>query len=557
MHFIFRLRWRLLAITLLIAFPAFILIYLSNVEQRQLAAERAQDDALALVRSVAAQQDQFIAETRVLLTTLAQMPQIHPEQRESCNANLAELSQGLPYHFIGVAKTTGEVVCGSPEPQSAANIADRLYFQRALASRYFTAGDFQLGRSTGQPILVFAAPIFRNNDTAASIQGVIIASIELTWLQQEIAKSTLPTDTTVTLFDQSGIVLAHYPDQAWIGRTLPAAHPLLQKVLHTTGEGAVEAPGFDNTARLTAFMRLPSLPATAPLYITVGVPTSVAYAHANEVWRRNLLVLILGTLVMGALAWAGNEFLIRRRINSLLQATKQLATGDLSTRVQAVSNDELGELAQTFNQMAASLQTQVEETKRAEAEKSEIEHLRAEEFRALTEHAPDLICRYDRDLRYLYINSVITRIAQIPPEFLIGKSNREIGMPENEVQPLEAGLRHVFTTGEETTVVFQVTTATETATDVKTFEARMIPEFASNGEVEMVMSISRDITAVTAAERALRASEERFRLLAENAQDIIYQYDIKETRSYVYVSPSLTRITGYTPEEFYADFDLG
>jgi PAS domain S-box-containing protein len=50
--------------------------------------------------------------------------------------------------------------------------------------------------------------------------------------------------------------------------------------------------------------------------------------------------------------------------------------------------------------------------------------------------------------------------------------------------------------------------------------------------------------------------DERFRLMAENASDIIYLFRFVPEPRYEYVSPSSTRITGYTPQEHYADPDL-
>ncbi len=54
----------------------------------------------------------------------------------------------------------------------------------------------------------------------------------------------------------------------------------------------------------------------------------------------------------------------------------------------------------------------------------------------------------------------------------------------------------------------------------------------------------------------LKAAEEKYRHLAESAPDIIYRLRLLPQRSFEYVSPSATSITGYTPEEYYADYDL-
>jgi len=59
------------------------------------------------------------------------------------------------------------------------------------------------------------------------------------------------------------------------------------------------------------------------------------------------------------------------------------------------------------------------------------------------------------------------------------------------------------------------------------------------------------------AENELRINEERFRLLADNASDMIIRLQLSPTFKTDYVSPSSRRITGYAPEEFYAAPELG
>lgn len=52
-------------------------------------------------------------------------------------------------------------------------------------------------------------------------------------------------------------------------------------------------------------------------------------------------------------------------------------------------------------------------------------------------------------------------------------------------------------------------------------------------------------------------SEPPFTHLFQNTRDIIYRYRLEPTRGFDFVSPSCADIVGYTPEEHYADPDLG
>lgn len=73
----------------------------------------------------------------------------------------------------------------------------------------------------------------------------------------------------------------------------------------------------------------------------------------------------------------------------------------------------------------------------------------------------------------------------------------------------------------------------------------------------LLLNLTRDIDDRKRAERKLHRSEERFRRLAENCPDIVYRIRLEPEVRFEYLNPRVTDIVGYTPEEHYADPELG
>jgi PAS domain S-box-containing protein len=166
------------------------------------------------------------------------------------------------------------------------------------------------------------------------------------------------------------------------------------------------------------------------------------------------------------------------------------------------------------------------------------------QFRGLAESSQDYIILYDREYRHVYENPAGLRVAGLSAVDIIGKTHREVGFGEELSARWETDIEQVFTSGMPLQRLFEWESA-----EGKVYQDwRLSPVFGTDGNVDLVLGISRDITALKLAEQALQKSEAQYRLLTENIKDVVWILDA-ETLTFRYVSPSVERLRGFTPEE--------
>ncbi|MFH1057945.1 MAG: chemotaxis protein CheB [Pseudomonadota bacterium] len=167
--------------------------------------------------------------------------------------------------------------------------------------------------------------------------------------------------------------------------------------------------------------------------------------------------------------------------------------------------------------------------------------LRQQEFAALVENSPDIVARFDRQFRHLYLNPAVTRTTGLQPEWFIGKSNRELGMPPELCQQWEDAMRRVFTSGEEVSVRFKFPSP-QGEIDIET---RLAPEFTPAGEVGTILSVGRDVTRLTCAEQRAQESAEQLRHLLGSINDGFFALD--QDLVVTYFNSAAGRLLGTDP----------
>ena len=371
--FLWSLRVRLLALVLLALGPAVALMHYSGWQTRRADAAAVRDRAQLLVRMAAASEESVLEGARQLLATLAESDEVRREAPQGCSRLFSLLlRQNRRYAGLTVTRADGSIACSEPRVDARVNFADRSWFVRAVATRDFAVGEYQIGRLTGRPVLVTAAPIIGDG---GRVQGVVSGALDLEWLNSLVADAQLPPGSTATMIDRNGAILARYPQRReWIGRQAPAE---LLQAMRATGNGVAEVTGFDGVHRVTAFTSL-GAPGEAGLRLSVGIPREVAYAEAFAAERRIVVAALVVVALTLTAAWVGADLFVLRHARVLLDATNRLAGGDLTVR-SGLSHDrgELGDLARAFDALATALETrQAERTRAEEALRESEEQLR-------------------------------------------------------------------------------------------------------------------------------------------------------------------------------------
>ncbi len=167
---------------------------------------------------------------------------------------------------------------------------------------------------------------------------------------------------------------------------------------------------------------------------------------------------------------------------------------------------------------------------------------REEEFKALVEQAPDVIARFDAEHRITYINPAIAHYTGRAPAEVIGRRLGRTFSPELTAR-WEAVLARMFETGQVGSFEFEMATPHGPAV----FQCRLTPQRASDGRIESVLVVGRDIAELRRTETALRRSEATLRAVLNGAAIGITQ--VSADGHFVGTNPAFAEMLGYSMDE--------
>lgn len=192
----------------------------------------------------------------------------------------------------------------------------------------------------------------------------------------------------------------------------------------------------------------------------------------------------------------------------------------------------------------AILRARVAELERVETERREAENALRESrarMRMVVSNAPIVLFALDRNGVFTLSEGKALDSLGLKPGQVVGQSVFEIYKDNAQVV---SECRRALA-GEGFSTVLELPEAA--------FETRYTPLRDASGEANGCIGVATDITHRLRAEKELRESEVRFRLLAENIPGVIYLCSNDQRFTMLYLNDAVERLTGFPKELFLRD----
>ena len=168
-----------------------------------------------------------------------------------------------------------------------------------------------------------------------------------------------------------------------------------------------------------------------------------------------------------------------------------------------------------------------------------------EKYRTILESIQEGYYEVDLAGNFVFFNKALCRILGYPEHELMGMNYREYYADEAAVGRVYEAYNRVYRTGKAVQVFDWEVTRKDGTTAQLEISISLMRD--ADGEPTGFRGMARDITERKRAEQALRESEERYRELFENANDLVYTHDL--AGRITSFNQAGQRITGYTRAE--------
>ena len=362
------IRTQLLMLAILLTLPALGTIIYSGLTARNADYRKAVVESQKLADNLAESQEDVVREAQLLSRLLTELPEIQSGNGVKAQPILASTLKDNPqFQNILLADASGDVWASAIplDKHKKVSAAGRVYFNNAMKTLRFSAGEYVISRSTGKPTIHLASPIVFHG----SFHGAVIINIDLDVMRAILGRSQLPANTNYVLVDRNGTILSR--GKAFgeaVGKPIKAED--LKKMQEGPDRDTYEFARKDGEQRIVTYRKLRLAGEKDPyMYVRAGLSLDEAVASANRQMFYNLITLLPFVVSAFFIVLIIGKRSITDRIATLRLASDKIAEGDLESRVAPlVQGGELGALALSIDHMAGRLAANLDEIHHAQAE---------------------------------------------------------------------------------------------------------------------------------------------------------------------------------------------
>ena len=336
------IRHQVVLLALVLALPvAAMLAWLETTELQRVRAA-AYTDVRVVADSTAVSLVHILRDHENLLSRIAERPLVRSMDPAHFDPLMDEILQIRPeINNLAVRDLQGHSIYSFRPNASAPEVA-RTYpwFQEAVRSETFIAGDAFLGRLVGRWVSVLTYPV-RNPE--GQLAGFVNTPLDLLKLNERVFQH-LPANALVTVVDRSGTILLRSTDpQTYIGKPVPANTWLATAGLR---EGTISAAGLDGVVRLYSFVTIPG----TGWRVVAGLPEDSVFADYRKTLGQTVAIGVGVLLFMLVLAWRLGSAIVRP-IANLADIASRVADGHTDVRAEPGGPLEVSAVAVQLNHM--------------------------------------------------------------------------------------------------------------------------------------------------------------------------------------------------------------
>ncbi len=486
---------------------------------------------------------------------------------------IEEVIKSFPdYIAITVIDLDGKIIACTRKDLIGNSRADRDWFKKTLQCKQgevVPLDVYKAETADWKMVLGYNTPI--TNETNKKIVGVLTTRVNMDHIIDRVQTlgKRIQENNHAFLLNRKGEILAGPDEKDFLTKYCLFDYPVIQKLLRGN-TGISQYANDRNEKVISAYYSLQGegkfdgwgwgLIVTKPIYFT--------FKSAFIIRNVTLYLLLMFSFIVIILAFVFSKTIINP-INKISKAAQQISKGDLNQHLEVVSSNEIGELADSFNDIQESLQEITGKARiiaggnldvqvKLRSQKDELAISLNKMVRSLQEsdkftkailnstQAGVVLINSETHI-IEYVNPVAEKMIGAEKEKIIGKicyksictaSEGQCPITDKGITIYNEEKNLLTAKGEKVPVLNTV-------------------KFINIGDKKLLIETFVDISKLKQAEITAKRNEESFRRLFEQSNDAVFIHTILDEKI-LDVNKMACKLTGYSKEELLSmtTFDL-